>query len=214
MRAVKKRKKILSVSVIICILLYTLSGCGTARFLEKGQSNGDSKDIGAQDDTRKDVVFLNEIVDLAQDAEYPQSNQLYSYFTKEKDDHVLYAYRIELYYAGSDEYPFDYPRQEDYAVSGDYLRACLDYKTDKAVSLMKQAGLYVLTDYPYCRYGKEESDEAGTKPLCAAAGSWEDIEQMMAGQPLDNWYVIATSAPRPDVYRGSGEQVILRWKVE
>lgn len=199
-----KMAKKWTVFLVLCLLLYVMvfviQGCGSAgsvKDFSNIEDNKVEKEI-KKDDSLKDVIFLNYFPSMNRNTAYPSSNQLYSAFDKTESEETLYAYLIELYYAGNDGSPSDYPKREDFSSAEDFSKAGLDYQIKKSIELMQKAGLYVLSDYPYSRYGEGESNKYAST-LCTVVGTWEAIEKVMNGPPLDNWYIIATAAPRPDL---------------
>lgn len=209
-KEVKRWKQNFAFFLALCMIMI-LQGCGSIDLLETAadNKNPEQKTGNRNNASVKDVVFWNHYPGMERNTEYPRSNQSYASFQKEENEQVLYAYFVEIFYAGENVALLpDYPREADYESGGDFVRACWDYRTKKAVELMENAGFTVVSDAPFTRYGKG-NDNTGLD--CMIVGTWTEIENLLNGPPLDDWYIILTGAPRLDLKEALE---VAGWKAE
>lgn len=179
--------------VLILMVIMCLNGCNDLAQTDTGTENSQKNTEDTQKDTQesyREVVFLNKLPPMIRD-EVVHNNEFISQYEEGADKEQLYAFLVNL-----DHYEL---------VEGKMVERDTKRDTQKAVDLMRKAGLMILPDYPLCAYNndkakdKPESLDEQTYGLCAVVGTLEEIKRVFDGtEPMEDGYYYVWSAPRPD----------------
>lgn len=162
------------------------------------------------------IVFLNYIPDTSHESVSIGRNALYWRYELSDDDDTLYAVFLDYSNSISEEAREGDPVWDDSKSYEENVLASYDYWTQVTVELMKDTGLIVLEDYPFCHYNQEDlilyygyEDRMGLG-LCAVAGTYQQLCEVFDGtEAFDGHLFRVWCAPRPDILE---KMIAVGWK--
>lgn len=183
-----------SIIIILMVCVQLLTGCGGT--LSDSETNS-SQSVKNNDEIaeKKTVVFSNRLDDIWDDASVRYANEISCSGYEKASDNALYAFCVYYYYSEK---------------NNDNTKTGLQARAEKVAQNMRELGLVVLEDYPYCYY--YDGEMLLSRGYCTVIGTIDELKELFDDtQPFESGFYRLYPATRPDMISYIKES---GWKVE